>query len=305
MKNFLANFLHKCTSSLPSSKGRFFFAGNFFLSKKNKRPIEDYEFDTFILSDIGCVRKRNEDSSTILYLRSQNDKAPGLLALVADGMGGHKAGNHASQLAVQIICDSISIVSKPSESNLEQAFLKANEVIFQEASENADFAGMGTTATALLIVEGSGWMAHVGDSRLYCLRNNQLKQLSQDHTLVANLVSNGFITKEQAKSHPDRNVLDRAMGTHKHLQIMHTPIDITRGNIFILCSDGLHDLVSDEEIQEKFINYSLQASCNQLIDLARSRGGFDNISIVSVRCEKSAPPPPIPSTRDAITISNV
>lgn len=304
MNHTIFNLFNKYSSIINSIRGNY-LGKSISLSNKTKQLKEDYGFDTAFLSDIGCVRKRNEDSASITFLHSPRYTAPCVLALVADGMGGHKAGNHASQLAVQIIREVIETASNPSESNLEQAFLEANKAIFKVASENADYAGMGTTATALLIVEGNGWMAHVGDSRMYRLRNKQLSQLSQDHTLVANMVRNGIITGEQAKVHPDRNVLDRAMGTHQRLEIMHMPIDVALGDIFMLCSDGLHDLVSHEEIQESLINYSPQASCSFLVDLARRRGGYDNISVVSMYCDKPSKLSPIPSTRDTITINNV
>jgi protein phosphatase len=275
------------------------------ITKKQASFIEDYSLDADMLSDMGCVRKRNEDSVAIVQLNSKNKMAPGLLAIVADGMGGHKAGNRASELAVSIIRDVICATVTPSKKVLEEAVQAANLAIFNEASLNADCVGMGTTVTALLLFEGQAWMAHVGDSRLYRLRKKALIQLSEDHTLVAGMERNGFITAEQAKTHPDRNVLDRAMGIHLSLEIMIARVDLSLGDIFLLCSDGLHDLVSPEEIREKLVNYSLQASCNLLVDLARCRGGYDNISVVAVRCDKQSNLLlSSPLTRDAVITSN-
>ena len=269
--------------------------------QRNTSPIEDYGLDTGMLSDIGCVRKRNEDNIIVTSLKSKTTMAPGLLAIVADGMGGHKAGNRASELAVNIIRELIYKADAPSAKILADAVQTANLAILNEASENADSVGMGTTITALLLFEGRAWMAHVGDSRLYRLRKKTLIQLSEDHTLVAEMERKGLITAEQAKAHPDRNILDRALGTRQCLEIMLAPVDLALGDVFFLCSDGLHDLVTSEEIQKQLLNYSLQASCNLLVDLAKRRGGHDNISVVAVRYDK---PSDLllssPITRDAV-----
>ncbi len=304
MKDILIHFYKYCLSFF-SFKEKTVCNNQIAGEYKKISFIEHYGLYTGMLSDRGCVRKRNEDSVALVELKSKTKMTPGVLAIVADGMGGHNAGNRASELAVNIIREIIGATDNPSEKVLAEAVQAANIAIFNEASENVDYAGMGTTVTVFLLFEGQAWMAHVGDSRLYRLRKNAWIQLSEDHTFVAGMERNGLITAEQARTHPDRNVLDRAVGTHRYLEIMLMPVDLETGDVFFLCSDGLYDLVCSEEIRETLLNYSLQASCNLLVDLAKRRGGHDNISVVAVCCDQ---PSNLlfssPSTRDVVIASN-
>lgn len=264
-------------------------------------PGGDYELTTGLFSDPGCVRKRNEDSIALLKPITGQGPAQSLLAIVADGMGGHQAGDRASQLAVDIIRQSFAASDAPPEQALAAAFQAANLAILNEASHDAALTGMGTTATTLAIANARAWLAHVGDSRLYRLRNGQLEQLSEDHTLVAAMVRDRLITPEQAKEHPNRHVLSRAMGTHQRLEVMLAPVDLALGDVFLLCSDGLHDLVEPGEIRECLLTRPPQASCAFLVELARSRGGYDNISIIAVQCGKPHDmTPQFPTTRDVV-----
>ena len=149
------------------------------------------------------------------------------------------------------------------------------------ASANAAMAGMGTTCTGLAIVGWKAWAAHVGDSRLYLIRGHGIYQLSEDHTQCMELVRKGLISLQEARRHEDRNVLMHAMGTRQELVFMNWPAPMTvkTGDSFVLCSDGLHDLVSSAEIREVVLSASPQPACERLVKAARDRGGYDNITV--------------------------
>jgi protein phosphatase len=250
---------------------------------------------------MGCVRQRNEDAFTVLS--PTNGPTPGrnLLALVADGMGGHRAGDRASRLAVETIGRVFLAATPPVDRRLAEAFQAANRAIYDEAADDAALSGMGTTATALVVSEGAAWLAHVGDSRLYRLHDERLEQLSEDDTLVEGMLKKGLLTPQEAKFHPERHVLARAMGTHARLEVMLAPVPLAPGDSYLLCTDGLHDLVDDEEIRLLLLQHGPQAACDALVALARQRGGYDNISVVAVQCgmpdlhTSDAPP-----TRDVV-----
>ena len=268
-------------------------------------PDFEYSLETGFLSDTGCVRQRNEDALTVLS--AMTDQTPGrnLLAVVADGMGGHLAGDRASQLAVETISRVFLAATATADRCLAEAFQAANQAIYAEAAGNAALTGMGTTATALAVADGQAWLAHVGDSRLYRSHDGKLEQLSEDDTLVMGMLKKGLLTPEQARLHPERHVLARAMGTHPRLDVMLAPVPLALGDSFLLCSDGLHDLVENEEIQALLRQQSPQAACRDLVALARQRGGYDNISVVAVQCgtpdssQSDAPP-----TRDVVLQSH-
>ena len=230
-----------------------------------------------LLSDPGCHRQQNEDSARIVH----NPPARGLLLIVADGMGGHEAGEVASQAAVAVVekCYRESR-GTPGEA-LAKAFRAAHRQIFKMAAANASYAGMGTTCTALALVNGQAWAAHVGDSRLYLVRGPGIYQLSEDHTQCMELVRKGLLTPEQARKHEDRNVLLHAMGTRQELtfESWSEPMPVEPGDCFVLCSDGLHDLVSETEIREVVRGADPETACGKLVAMARDRGGYDNITV--------------------------
>lgn len=248
----------------------------------------DYVVEAFVLTDIGCYRTINQDA--LAYV-SSGDTAErerrGVLAIVADGMGGHQAGEVASRLAVDVIRAEYFRSRGPDPlAALRQAFLAANVAIFQAASEDASLFGMGTTATALALRGPDVLVAHVGDSRLYRLSEGGLRQLTQDDTLVAAMLRDGLIGADQMRSHPDRNVLMRALGTHTELGFAAQRCEPPRiGESFVLCSDGLHDVVEDGEIDEIVRGQAPEAACRRLVDLAKLRESGDNISaaVVSIR----------------------
>jgi protein phosphatase len=167
---------------------------------------------------------------------------------------------------------------------LEKAFQRAHQAILKLAQDNPSLAGMGTTCTAMAIVGRQAWAVHVGDSRLYLVRGREIYQLSEDHTQCMEMVRSGLMTLEEAKRHEDRNVLIRAMGTHSELALMTWPESMTvkPRDVFVLCSDGLHDLVSDAEIRESVRDADPSLACPKLVKMARDRGGYDNITLAVV-----------------------
>jgi protein phosphatase len=237
-----------------------------------------------LLSDVGCHRQINQDSGQIVYAANGASESGGLLVIVADGMGGHKAGEVASQTAVLTVSDVYQHTKGTPGEALDEAFKEAHKIIFKLANGNKDMAGMGTTCTALAIVGNEAWAAHVGDSRLYLVRGSGIYQLSEDHTVIADMVRQGMLTPEDAEKHEDRNVLLRAMGTKPDFSMMRwpEPMDVRPGDAFLLCSDGLHDLVKDSEMMAVVKDASSKDACRKLVQMAKERGGYDNITVAVV-----------------------
>ena len=244
-------------------------------------PLEMREPVTGLLSDPGCHREQNEDSARIVRAGAGSQGERGVLLVVADGMGGHEAGEVASQAAVEMIEKEYREARGTPGEALETAFRRAHAEILRLASSDAAKSGMGTTCTALAIVDGLAWAAHVGDSRLYLVRGHRIYQLSEDHTQCMELVRRGLMTMAEAQHHEDRNVLARAMGTRRELTLMtwRDPMRVKAGDAFVLCSDGLHDLVSDPEIRDVVRGYDPESACRKLVAMARERGGYDNVTV--------------------------
>jgi PPM family protein phosphatase len=233
-------------------------------------------------TDRGLVREINEDS--VAWITPQDDDvvaSHGSLALVADGMGGHAAGEIASALAAETIRRVYYDLKGPVPKVLEMAFVTANRAILDYVAEHPDCKGMGTTCTVLAFRDGKAWLAHVGDSRAYLLRDGELIQLSEDQTLVAKLVSKGALTEEEAQHSPVQNVILQALGTAAKFQ----PIIGTRGlplqphDVLILCSDGLSNMVPATMIADVTGRLPPQEACNALIEAALAAGGYDNTSL--------------------------
>jgi protein phosphatase len=205
-------------------------------------------------------------------------------------MGGHVGGEIASQIAVDVIGQVYfqEASDNPIEA-LKAGFVSANKTIRETASHDPDLQGMGTTCTALAIRDNHACFAHVGDSRLYRLRDGVLALLTPDHTMVMELVRAGLLTPEAARHHHDRSIITRALGVSPDVEITTSEVSwtIEPGDAYLLCSDGLYDLVEDEEIQQTVASFAPQTACEQLIALAKKRGGFDNISvgILAVRAQ--------------------
>jgi serine/threonine protein phosphatase PrpC len=212
---------------------------------------------------------------------SQGGSGP-VVGVVADGMGGHECGEVASQVAADLIPNHYLRSDLEPALALREAFLETNSVIQRMAKEDPAKSGMGTTGAAVAIQDGNAWCAWVGDSRIYLLRDGRLFRISEDHTKVAECVRRGILTVEQARNHEDRNVLSRALGTRPAVQVDVTeqPLRLLSGDRLLLCSDGLHDLVTDEEMLEKARGGVLNECCESLVQMALDRGGYDNVSLV-------------------------
>lgn len=254
------------------------------------KPTMEYMIDAHVATDIGCVRETNQDAVALVQPASGAEtKRRGLLAIVADGMGGHKGGAVASALAVETVCQRYFAETDDEPARaLELAMREANRVIHAAAQGNPALDGMGTTATALVLVNGEAIYAHVGDSRLYRCVQGRCAQLTEDDSLVEQMVRNGIITACETHRHPFRSVLLRSLGTSEDLDIRaQRGVRLHGGETFVLCSDGLHDGVGMKDIAAAVDLPSAEAACRRLIDLACERDGSDNISVgvVAVRAE--------------------
>lgn len=237
-----------------------------------------------VCSDIGKVRNINQDS----YFYSEDSILP--LFVVADGMGGHNAGEVASSLAIETIKENYikekgNIVEGklhiPSFINL--TLLEANNRILKKAKENENCEGMGTTITSGIIFNNELFIGHMGDSRAYLFREKELYQLTQDHSLVAELVRNGSISNEEAINHPQKNIITRALGTDEDIKVDIISKRVECGDIILLCTDGLTNMVSDLKIKEILLkNNDLRQACCELTDEANNFGGFDNTTVMII-----------------------
>jgi protein phosphatase len=233
-------------------------------------------------TDPGLVRELNED--TVVWATPQ-DKAVtdgrGSLALVADGMGGHAAGEVASALAADVIRRLYFDLDGPAPKVLAAAFTAANRAILEYATEHPECKGMGTTCTVLAFRDRRAWIGHIGDSRAYLLRGRKLVQLSEDQTLVAKLVSAGTLTQEQADHSPMHNVILQALGTSQQIKpiIGAKGLPLEFGDVLILCSDGIYNMVPDGKIAEAAGTLGPREACDALIAAALAAGGHDNASV--------------------------
>lgn len=213
---------------------------------------------------------------------------PGLVAaILADGMGGHQAGEVASQLAVDTLREALrgttaNLTLEERKTLIGQAILQANEVVFDAASNNEQYYNMGTTVVAVLLSADHAVIGHIGDSRAYQWREGKLTQLTEDHTLVNELVKSGQITPEEAEKHPRRNVLTRALGTDEQVEVDVNSISWLKNDLLLLCSDGLSDMVGTAVIAETLEQngLDLDQKADRLIQLALQAGGDDNITVV-------------------------
>lgn len=231
-------------------------------------------------TDIGLKRHNNEDSFFV-------DKQQGLF-IVADGMGGHAAGEIASQIAVESVRRSLQTTDgKPPLEQLKQAIGEANLAVADAANSNIAQKGMGTTLTVLLLSQQQAHLAHVGDSRVYRLHNKQLEQLSDDHSLSAEQLRQGLISIEEAQRSNLGNILLQAIGISAEMDICLKHLPLAVGESYLLCSDGLSNMLADTEI-EKILNQpgNLDNRCNRLIDDAIAAGGKDNITAIIVQIDE-------------------
>ena len=230
-----------------------------------------------IISDVGNVRKTNEDS--VGYFESSDIN----IYAVADGMGGHNAGEVASDLAINIIIEYIKDNHYSSEMKevLSEGIKSANMKIYDVASKDDSLKGMGTTITICFIKQNKMVVANVGDSSCYVVDSNkELIKITRDHSLVQQLLDNGSITEEKARTHPNKNIITRALGTNESVEV--DLFDVDLANVFkcILCTDGLTNEVTYSEMFNIINENDNESSCKMLVDLSKSRGGRDNISVI-------------------------
>jgi len=237
------------------------------------------------ISHQGLVRKNNQDAwgkfpRDIVAL----SYPPGQLFVVADGLGGHNAGQVASKLAVRSIGQAFRLAHKKKQPmDLRAAIKKANKAIFLAASSDAELTGMGTTLSALLIQEETATIGHVGDSRIFRVTRKGIDQLTEDHSQVAELERQGILTSAEAREHPERNILTRALGTMADVLVdLMEEIPVASGVHFLLCSDGLAK-VTPEELYESVLKHDPKDACEELVQLANDRGGEDNVTVQIVR----------------------
>ncbi len=242
------------------------------------------EMLTVLRSHVGKVRQVNEDQAWSGVL------AGGwTAAIVADGMGGHRAGDVASSLAVESLVQSLqawehSATVADSVPKLKEIIGQANKAVFDTAALNEQYHNMGTTVVMAMIREDSGLIGHIGDSRAYRLREGRLEQLTEDHTLVNELAKSGQLSPQEAAHHPRRNVLTRALGTDREVEADVRIIDWRSGDVLLLCSDGLSGLVDHSEVLAtlEHSESELDQQAQRLIDLALLAGGDDNITVALV-----------------------
>lgn len=242
------------------------------------------------LTDVGRKRNHNEDSFLI------DDELK--LYVVADGMGGHAGGGTASRIAVETIdrelrssrqsSDSPFLSAAPlQESPLPEIIRNAVEsacmAIFNAAQEDPRLAGMGTTVIALLVKDEHAFFAHVGDSRAYLIRGDLIQQISEDHSLVNEQIKAGMITPEEAKHSRYKNIITRSVGFEEDVQVDVMGLLLEPGDVFVLCSDGLANMVDDEELREIVRRTPLEETPKKLVELANERGGDDNITVIVVQ----------------------
>jgi len=248
------------------------------------------------MTDVGVKRTNNEDNYLI------NDELS--LFVVCDGMGGHVGGEFASAIAVNTVEEVLTSIEiqpdgeafdpqahdSPVElmrEKLRYAIRLAGKRIYEKAEEEPEYKGMGTTCLALMVDNGNAFIAHVGDSRGYLVRDGRIEQLTEDHSLVNERLRAGLITEEEAKNHKLKNIITRSLGFMEDVEIDLQVRAIRRGDLFVLCSDGLSNLVETAEIGEITLDHSPQQASRTMIELACERGGDDNVTVVVVRVDEA------------------
>ncbi|WP_130806843.1 Stp1/IreP family PP2C-type Ser/Thr phosphatase [Senegalia massiliensis] len=239
-------------------------------------------------TDVGKVRKSNQDSYYINY----NNSLP--VFAVADGMGGHNGGEIASSITVEVIKNNVDIyLNRVMEEkyNIKKFIRKtlelSNEEIYNTAKKNKEYKGMGTTVTMGAIINDILYIGHIGDSRAYILRGDTLKKITEDHSLVAELLKKGSITKEEAINHPQKNIITRALGTDKNADIDIFSYCLEKNDVILFCTDGLTNMINEYEIKEIINNSSeIQEVCETLVNIANKNGGYDNSTAVIIKFVK-------------------
>jgi len=232
------------------------------------------------ITDTGSKRKNNQDS--IFFSDEPVGSLPNLY-IVADGMGGHRAGDKASRMAIDITVD---FIKKSSIENpiaiLKRAMIYANNEIYKSANKDPDLVGMGTTMVAAVALDDKLYVANVGDSRLYVV-NNDIRQITMDHSLVEEMIRSGELERKKGRNHPEKNIITKAMGSRDEVVPDFFEIDMEPDDKYVICSDGLSNMVEDDEIRDIVVDYKdIKDAAKALVDRANYYGGSDNISVVVV-----------------------
>lgn len=236
----------------------------------------------YAITDIGRKRELNED---YIYTSGQPIGALPNLFIVADGMGGHKAGDYASMHTVDRFVEVIRELGEEHgvQDAINEAVTAANAYIYQRSRENSNLSGMGTTLVLASCIGNEAIVANIGDSRLYLVNDDAMTQITRDHSLVEEMVTLGGIDREMARNHPDKNIITRAVGVKEKVAADFFEVDLTKGDKLLLCSDGLTNMLRDEEIYQIIQNNKeLEQAAKALIDAANENGGRDNIAVVLV-----------------------
>lgn len=258
-----------------------------------------------LLTDIGLKRQKNEDSC--LMCAPKNPvliDERGLFFSVADGMGGASAGEFASRMSLRAMHTAYYTGPRtPIPEALGEALEDANQRVFEEAETNPEYAGMGTTVSAVLIDGGWAYIAQVGDSRVYLLRERSgIHQITEDHSLVAEQVRNGVISEEEAENSSFKNLITRAVGIKADVEVDLFAIRIMQGDTLLICSDGLCNMVTDEEIATCLSDGDLKLGTRKVVDMALANGGSDNITAVTVRVIDTPPRAPLQAGAREVSI---
>lgn len=238
--------------------------------------------DTFSITDTGRLRNSNQDC--LFCEENAVGRFPNLF-LVADGMGGHKAGDLASRLCIDEIVKQLrNSQARTPVSAFEQAIAVANACVYERSMGDFELAGMGTTIVGAMIENGTAYIVNIGDSRLYRL-HEKLEQITVDHSLVEEMVQSGEIQKEEMRTHPNKNIITRALGTDDSVRPDCFEVKVEEGDVLLLCSDGLTNMVDDQEIEEivKKHKEDMKLAGENLVRQANEAGGKDNISVILVR----------------------
>lgn len=241
-------------------------------------------------SDRGLVREKNEDSFNVI----KGDNAMPVAFIIADGMGGHNSGEIASKMAVDFVSEFIK--QNPSDFStsemlgqaITEAMNGANHDIYLQSLKQKSNAGMGTTLIVAVYCQNKLYIGHVGDSRLYLIRNSEIEKVTVDHSYIEELVRLGTLTRKEADKHPGKNVITRALGCAEKLQIDIYDCQIEESDFFVLCTDGLSNMLNENDIKKIVENAkNPHDACDQLIDRANKNGGEDNITVIVIKAGKT------------------
>lgn len=273
-------------------------------TREIKPEYVHFKVSASLQTDVGCLREANEDCGQHFVPSDWESKLRrGILTVVADGMGGHASGEVASRMAVDLIGKYYyQDTENPAQIALRRAVELANAEIYEASTSDENLFGMGTTLIVMALLDNKAFSAHVGDSRLYRLRNQQLELLTFDHSQVMEMVRQGILSLEDAWNHEDKNIILRAVGTQPAVETeVSNFFDVVAGDEFLLCSDGLSDMLTDEEIGQVWINSKdVHTACENLIERAKRNGGHDNVTVgvIGIAPEDEIATRDVPTTRE-------